>query len=395
MATQTDIYARLAAADLDPELSWSEQDLPERERTKHVHRLHPYLGKFVPQLVEIFLNRHFTKDSVILDPFAGSGTTLVESSTFGCRSVGVDISAFNALLCRVKTAQYNPFVVETNLRAALTELAARVTEGRDRLALGEVLTPFAGDEAEGISEWLASWFDPQALPELLIYRALIGQHTETADLMKIVLSRSARSARLVTHFDLDFPKTPQTGPYHCRKHARTCQPTREAYKFLHRYTLDSIKRVKEYERLRKLVAVTVHHGDSRVIEYGERFDGLITSPPYPGRIDYHEQHWYAFELLQLPDLRSEEIGAAQKGTSRTSVDAYVSDMTAVFANARAHMSRNALAVIVIDDQRSLYDDILATAGFSIQERRKRHVNRRTGRRQGEFFEEIILARARG
>jgi len=393
VATQADIYARLAEADLDPELSWSEKDLPERERTKHVHRLHPYLGKFVPQLVEIFLNRHFTKDSVILDPFAGSGTTLVETSTFGCASVGVDISAFNALLCRVKTAEYNPFVVETNLRAVLTKLAAHVQAGRNQLTLGEALTPLDGDEPEGISEWLATWFDPQTLSELLVYRALIRKHPETADLMKIVMSRSARSARLVTHFVLDFPKEPQTEPYYCRKHSRTCQPTREAYKFLHRYTLDSIKRVKEYERLRKPVEVTVHHGDSRVIEYGVRFDGLITSPPYPGRIDYHEQHRYAFELLQLPDLRAEEIGAAKKGTSRSSVDAYVSDMTGVFENARAHMSRNALAVIVIDDQRSLYDDILTNAGFSIQERRKRHVNRRTGRRQGEFFEEVILARA--
>jgi hypothetical protein len=105
----------------------------------------------------------------------------------------------------------------------------------------------------------------------------------------------------------------------------------------------------------------------------------------------HEQHRYAFELLELPDLRHDEIGAAEKETSRASVDAYVEDMTAVFENARAHMSRGALAVIVIDDQRSLYDDILASAGFSIRERRKRHVNRRTGRRQGEFYEEIILA----
>ena len=36
-------------------LNWREVDLPEKERTKHVHRLHPYLGKFIPQLVEIFL----------------------------------------------------------------------------------------------------------------------------------------------------------------------------------------------------------------------------------------------------------------------------------------------------------------------------------------------------
>lgn len=392
VATQSDIYARLAEANLDPELSWSEQDLPERERTKHVHRLHPYLGKYVPQLVEIFLKRYFTRSSHILDPFAGSGTTLVECSTFGCSGVGVDISAFNALLCRVKTASYNPFVVETDLRAALAELATLVSGRGDQLTLDEVLAPVDGDGAGKISPWLATWFDPHALSELLIYRALIQKHPESADLMKIVLSRSARSARLVTHFDLDFPKKPQTEPYHCRKHSRTCQPTREAFKFLQRYTLDSVKRVKEYERLRKPVEVTVRHGDSRTIEYGKRFDGLITSPPYPGRIDYHEQHRYAFELLELPDLRIEEIGAAEKGASRSAVDAYVSDMTAVFANARAHMSTNALAVIVIDDQRGLYDDILANAGFTIQERRKRHVNRRTGRRQGEFFEEIILAR---
>ena len=52
------------------DLSWSERDLPERERTKHVHRLHPYLGKFVPQLVEALLERHLPRARNVLDPFA-------------------------------------------------------------------------------------------------------------------------------------------------------------------------------------------------------------------------------------------------------------------------------------------------------------------------------------
>ena len=46
-ATQEALYS-----EIDLDLSWSEEQLPERERTKHVHRLHPYLGKYVPQLVE-------------------------------------------------------------------------------------------------------------------------------------------------------------------------------------------------------------------------------------------------------------------------------------------------------------------------------------------------------
>ena len=91
--TQDALYA-----DIDLELSWSERDLPERERTKHVHRLHPYLGKFIPQLVEILLARYVPAGCRVLDPFAGSGTTLVQSLESGREATGVDVAAFNCLL---------------------------------------------------------------------------------------------------------------------------------------------------------------------------------------------------------------------------------------------------------------------------------------------------------
>ncbi len=87
-------------------LNWRERDLPERERTKHVHRLHPYLGKFIPQLVEIFLRKF--RPHLVADPFAGSGTTLVEAATLGIDCFGVDISPFNCLLSKVKVDNYDP-----------------------------------------------------------------------------------------------------------------------------------------------------------------------------------------------------------------------------------------------------------------------------------------------
>src|SRR5215475_6053675 len=112
--TQDAIYA-----ELDADLSWSEHDLPERERTKHVHRLHPYLGKYIPQLVEELFRRHVPAGGRVLDPFAGSGTTLVQALESGLDAVGIDVAAFNCLLMRVKTAEVNPFVLETELRDAL------------------------------------------------------------------------------------------------------------------------------------------------------------------------------------------------------------------------------------------------------------------------------------
>ena len=391
MPSQSQVYERLKEADLDPELSWTEAELPERLRTKHVHRFHPYLGKFVPQLVEIFLRRHFGAGQWVLDPFAGSGTTLVECSAFGVNSIGIDISAFNVLLTRVKTASYDPRVVENDLRDALARLTQFVDASAGQLSLDvDVVEPAA--QAPISSEFLREWYDIGALAEILFYRLLLGDY-ESGDLMAIVLSRAAHSARLTTHSVLDFLKKPKTEPYQCAKHRRICQPTREAYRFLRRNTPDTIERVKQYERLRSDAQTVVLHGDGRSADFGATFDGLITSPPYPGRIDYHEQHRYAYELLGLVDRRGEEIGAAEKGKSKAAVAAYVADMVAVFDNARRHLRRGAPVIIVIDDSRGLYDEILREAGLTIEERRRRHVNRRTGRRGGEFFEQIILARA--
>src|SRR3989338_1971399 len=101
-------------------LNWREGDLPEIERTKHVHRLHPYMGKFIPQLVEIFLRKYHPK--LVYDPFCGSGTTLVEANVLGIDSVGTDISVFNTLLSQVKTAKYNVSLLETELRVLLKKL---------------------------------------------------------------------------------------------------------------------------------------------------------------------------------------------------------------------------------------------------------------------------------
>src|SRR5881392_1431104 len=100
--TQEALYS-----EIDLELSWSEDELPQYERTKHVHSLHPYLGKFIPQLVEVLLRRYFSAKDCVYDPFVGSGTTLVEANVFGAGSVGCDISAFNCLLTRVKAASYS------------------------------------------------------------------------------------------------------------------------------------------------------------------------------------------------------------------------------------------------------------------------------------------------
>jgi hypothetical protein len=109
-------------------------------------------------------------------------------------------------------------------------------------------------------------------------------------------------------------------------------------------------------------------------------------------IDYHEQHRYSYEFLKLHDRRADEIGAAAQGTSGRAIAAYVADMTAVFANAAEQLTRDAPIVIVVNDSRDLYPAILRGAGLRLEDKITRHVNRRTGRRAGEFFESILVCR---
>jgi hypothetical protein len=368
--TQDELYATL-----DLELSWSERSLPEHVRTKHVHRLHPYHGKFIPQLVEVLLDRYFTRGSRVLDPFAGSGTTLVQALESGCAATGVEVAAFNCLLIGVKTARYDLKALGAELREVCTRLDSLPKRRR------------------AASAYLRSWYAPQALAELIAFRDLIEEY-EHRDVLRVVLSRAARSSRRAAHFDLEAPREPQTSEYWCHKHKRTCRPVESAAAFLRRYTLDTLRRIELFDDVRDDVsAARVLHDDSRVVEYDETFDGVVTSPPYPGLIDYHEQHRYAYELLGLDDRRELEVGAAEAGTSRASIDAYTAGIADALRNAAAALEPGAPVLVVVNDRRDLYPAILDRAGLELEARLRRHVNRRTGRRAGEYFEDVLVARA--
>jgi len=371
-------------------LNWREKDLPEKERTKHVHRLHPYLGKFIPQLVEIFLRKYFQPGQTVLDPFCGCGTTLVQANELGINSIGYDISAFNVLLSRAKARKYDMGRARKEISDALDKLR-RLTQTRTQLGLwqeraAELHMP------ETDNEFLQTWYDPKALDELLTYRYLIqNEGYFYQDLLKIILSRSARSARLTTHYDLDFPKRPQNEPYWCYKHSRTCSPTREAFKFINRYSLDTLRRIEEFAGLRTDANVEVRHSDSRRASF-PTIHGVITSPPYVGLIDYHDQHAYAYHLLGLKDRRVAEIGPAVNGSGKMAKRQYQLDIARVFRRAVKAMVQGGWLIVVVHDSSSLYPGIASLCGAEEAAVIDRHVNRRTGRRSSEFYESIFVWR---
>ena len=151
-ATQEALYG-----ELDLALSWSERELPERERTKHVHRLHPYLGKFVPQLVEALLERYVRPGGRVLDPFAGLRDDARAVARVGLRRGRR----------RHRRVQRAP-----DLR--------QDARARPRGARGDVrdVAGRLGASDEQPTGFVRDWFAPHAAAELLHFRSLIPEYAQ-------------------------------------------------------------------------------------------------------------------------------------------------------------------------------------------------------------------------
>lgn len=365
----------------------------EYDRTKHVHRLHPYLGKFIPQLVEVFLKKFFKKGDWIIDPFLGSGTTLIESNILGINSVGVEVSQFNCLISDIKTKVYNISLLEKEVK----DILSKTIEFSKTLIGGQSSYTTLKDNFKKYktsSNYLNTWLSDRALQEILFYNNQIEKY-HNQDVLKIILSRATRSARLITHYDLARPQKPVREGYYCIKHRRNCKPINEAIKFIDRYSWDTVKRIKEFDALRTNAKIKIFQDDSKEVDFakdkdykGGKFDGVFTSPPYVGLIDYHDQHRYAYDLFNLDDNGYKEIGPASKGKSRIAKEKYKNDIIKVFHNMNRFLKSKAKVFVVVNDRDNLYTEIAKACNYNIEKIYHRPVLMRTERDNTQFSESI-------
>ena len=284
-----------------------------RAEDSSIHDWYRFVLSFPPHLVRDYLTKFgTTKRQRVLDPFCGTGTTLVECKKLGIQSVGVEANPMAHFASKVKV-DWSPSPKE--LRAHAKRVAEAVSASLEADGLFESLELFVRpsngrgllslDESK-LKLLLTNSISPVPLHKalVLIDRLSRGQNSRFFDHERLALAKALVSSISNLHFG------PEVGVGKPRADA----PVVSAW-------LQNINSIADDLSVHgeNFVKTEVHGSDSRQllsILPPKSVDAVITSPPYPNEKDYTRTTRLESVLLGFVNNK-QELRELKKGLVRS------------------------------------------------------------------------------
>ena len=269
------------------------------------HGFHSYAGRMHPTIARGGVAAFSAAGDLVVDPFCGSGTVLVEALAAGRRAVGVDASPLGIAIARAPTT-----LLGAEGRARLEAAAAKIAD-----EAGERARKRQRPELPEWSQGELRRFHPHVLFELLGLRELVlaTPDDDVGHALRLCLSS------LLVKFMKAGPEAPRDGE---TKRIARGMPSR----MLSDRAAELSRGLAALEA--RVPAGTpapqVRLGDARKLEGVATGSAslVLSSPPYAGTYDYAALHDVRFTWLDLPRgrFRTAQLGA-REGTGGGGVDA--------------------------------------------------------------------------
>jgi len=263
----------------------------KRQQTRYsVHCWHEYKGRFNPQIVHGILNCFFKDTNSVLDPFCGSGTTLVECAHKGISAVGIDVNPFSVFLSRAK----------------INALHARTSQLKLSSEIVFSAKPRQRSEGRTIDElnYLNSWFPDEIVCEIEGFRHAITTRLpeKHQGVFLCLMSDLLRNYSHQEPSDLRIRRRFSSFPAQSFKEALIAKVSK---------SLESLERTRGVTGTIQSQQ-SVRHGtaeQSHMLD-GAKFDGIVTSPPYATALPYVDTQ--RLSLIWLGLVAPKELAATEE-----------------------------------------------------------------------------------
>jgi DNA modification methylase len=304
---------------------WNFHDAKTQE---HLHTLHPYPAKFIPQIPRKAIKTWSAKGELVYDPFAGCGTTLLEASLLGRPSVGTDNNSVAILVSRAKTAKYSPATID-----ALRAFSSRLDRVLPKTKTQRKLIPN--------NKNFLYWFSEDVLDRLSALKSLI-----------LAEPKPVRTMLMAVFSSIIVRVSYQDSDTRYAKIERIVKPADVDRTF-------KVKLADVLSRLPETVTpgrapVSVKQADARNVPFIKpgSVSLIVTSPPYLNAYDYHKYHRQRIHWIDgsVEYSRDIEIGSHDEFTKPNATpEQYFIDMDSCFSEWARVLRTGGRCFVVIGD----------------------------------------------
>lgn len=297
-----------------------------RSKLRYTHYLFRFPAKFHAPAVRCLLDRYTREGDLLLDPFCGSGTLLVEALVAGRNAVGVDIDPLATFVARVKSRVISP----ERLRADFERLGGKLGQIRrpsneyDRLMFEDLSSATVANSRKALCvpeiPNIAHWFRNYVILDLARLRNAILESSFEAGVRNFFLACFAGVIRNASNAD-PVPVSGLEVTSHMRRldeAGRRIDP----FQLFQRRVLREIGGMEELWDESPESLVQVRNGDVtslRSTVRARKFDAVITSPPYNTAVDYYRRHMLEMYWLGLVKTHEDRLVLAPQYLGRAHV----------------------------------------------------------------------------
>ncbi len=292
------------------------------------HRFHSYPARFIPQIPKTFIKLFATENDIVIDPFCGCGTTIVEAFLNGRNSIGND---FNPLACLITKAKAQ-LIVESDLNLLgkkLMEMKRYIDSDHRRPEYFRKLP----------RRNISNLFNRDMINELCLIKERLEEIKEKQNIYELGLV--ALSATIWSIIESENGVDIFANFY--RKISNM---------------MDTLREMRSI--VKNQPDVKILHGDARFLEIESYISKLIvTSPPYVNALDYYRVHMYNMLWLGMDynGFRKHEIGGHSHFIANRFrlLSEYLADMLRSMIEMNRVLKKGGICVIAIGNSSLEYE----------------------------------------